>query len=228
MGLFGNTTTPSTQQHLEIEDIRDDLVVLKNGMVSVVCEVNALNFDLLSEHEQDIKIMQFAALLNSLDFQFQIVVKTERTDISNYITKLQAYKERQISEALKKQISIYMQFINNLTANKEVLDKKFYVVIPESGSVVQRTNGIRQLFGKKNRITNLKAILDTVKPRLLPKRDHIIKQFKNIGLSAFQLDTDGLIRLYFGMYDPDKSGISKLQLSTTEFTSGMVQTKTNN
>ena len=119
-----------------------------------------------------------------------------------------------------------MQFINNLTANKEVLDKKFYVVIPEAGSIVQRTSGLKQLFGKKNKIINLTGILDSVKPKLMPKRDHIIKQFKNIGLSAFQLDNDALIRLYFGMYDPDKSGIGKLQLSTTEFTSGMVQTKT--
>ncbi len=228
MGLFGKSITPSTQQHLEIEDIRDDLVVLKNGMVSLVIQVNALNFDLLSDHEQDVKIMQFAALLNSLDFQFQIVVKTERTDVSDYIDKLVAYRDKQISEELKRQITIYMEFINNLTANKEVLDKKFYVAIPESGSVVQRTSGLRQVFGKKNKITNLKSIIESVKPQLIAKRDHLVTQFKNIGLSATQLDNDGLIRLYYGMYDPDKSGIAKLKLSTTEFTSGMVQPKTGN
>jgi hypothetical protein len=224
MGLFSNVI-PSTQEHLEIEDIRDDLVVLKNGMISLVCEVNALNFDLLSDEEQDIKIMHFAALLNSLDFQFQIVVKTERTDITNYIDKLRVYREKQISEALKKQIDIYIQFINNLTANKEVLDKKFYVIIPEAGMVIERTSLMKQLFGKKDRITNIKNILETVKPKLYPKRDHIIKQFKNIGLNAAQLDNDRLIRLYYAMYDPDKTGISKLKLSTTEFTSGIVQPK---
>jgi len=224
MGLFSNVI-PSTQEHLEIEDIRDDLVVLKNGMISLVCEVNALNFDLLSDEEQDIKIMHFAALLNSLDFQFQIVVKTERTDITNYIDKLRVYREKQISEALKKQIDIYIQFINNLTANKEVLDKKFYVIIPEAGMVIERTSLMKQLFGKKDRITNIKNILEAVKPKLYPKRDHIIKQFKNIGLNAAQLDNDRLIRLYYAMYDPDKTGISKLKLSTTEFTSGIVQPK---
>lgn len=224
MGLFSNII-PSTQEHLEIEDIRDDLVVLKNGMISLVCEVNALNFDLLSEEEQDIKIMHFASLLNSLDFQFQIVVKTERTDLTNYIDKLRVYKEKQISEALKKQIDIYIQFINNLTANKEVLDKKFYIILPEAGTVIERTSLMKQLFGKKDRITNIKNILEIVKPKLYPKRDHIIKQFKNIGLNAVQLDNDRLIRLYYAMYDPDKTGISKLKLSTTEFTSGIVQPK---
>lgn len=224
MGLFSGVI-PSTQQHLEIEDIREDLVILKNGMVSLVLEVNALNFDLLSQEEQDLKIMQFAALLNSLDFQFQIVVKTERSDLTDYLDKLTVYKEKQISEALKKQIEIYMDFINNLTANKEVLDKKFYVAIPESGALVQKTSALKQVFGKKEKITNIKVILENLRPRLYPKRDHIIKQFKNIGITAVPMTTDGLIRLYYSMYDPDKTGISKLQLSTTEYTSSMVQPK---
>lgn len=226
MGLFSGTNIiPSTQQHLEIEDIREDLVILKNGMVSVVIEVNALNFDLLSEREQDIKIMQFAALLNSLDFPFQIVIKTERTDVTNYIDKLKAYKEKQISEALKRQIEIYIDFISNITANKEVLDKSFFVVIPESATMVQKTSAVKQLFGKKEKITNIKSILENVKPKLFPKRDHLVRQFKNIGLTATPLGADALIRLYYSMYDPDKTGISKLQLATTEFTSSMVQPK---
>lgn len=223
MGLFSSGSIPSTQQHLEIEDIRDDLVILKNGMVSVVVEVNAINFDLLSEKEQDVKIMQFAALLNSLDFPFQIVVKTERTDVTSYVDKLRNYKEKQISEALKKQIEIYINFITNLTANKEVLDKSFFVAIPESASIVQKTSAVKQLFGKKEKITNLKSILESVKPKLYPKRDHIVKQFKNIGLQAHPMNNDALIRLYYSMYDPDKSGIGKLQLATTEFTSSLVQ-----
>lgn len=224
MGFFSDVI-PSTQDHLPIEDIREDLVILKNGMVSVVIEVNAINFELLSEGEQDTKIMQFAALLNSLDFSFQIVVKTERTDVTNYIDKLKVYRDKQISEALKKQITIYIDFITNITSNKEVLDKSFYVAIPESASVVQKTSALKQMFGKKERIINIKSILDAVRPKLYPKRDHLIRQFKNIGLQAVPLNNDGLVRLYYSMYDPDKTGISKLQLSTTEFTSSMVQPK---
>lgn len=218
---------PSTQEHLEIEDIRDGFVILKNGMVSIVLETNALNFDLLSAEEQDIKIMQFASLLNSLNFVFQIVIRTELTDTTEYIDKLRVYAQTQISDALKSQIEIYINFINNLTINKDVLDKTFYIVIPESPSVVEKTSFVRQLFGKKNKITNIKSILDYVKPRLTPKGENMIKQFKNIGLNAKRLDTDGLIRVYYSMYDPDKTGISKLKLSTTEFTSSLVQPKVN-
>lgn len=219
MAVVNTNRTPSTQQHLAIEDIRDDLVILKNGMVSLVLAVNALNFDLLSEKEQDSKILTFANLLNSLDFPFQIVVKTERTDISAYLERLKIYKEKQISEALKRQIEIYMQFIVNLTANKDILDKSFYVVIPESGGLVQKTSGIKIFFGREEKIVNSTNILDYVKPKLYPKRDHFIKQFKNLGLNAYQLNNDGLIRLYYSMYDPDRMGVAKLQLNTTQYTS---------
>ncbi len=218
MGIF----TPaqfSTQDHLEIEDIRDSIVILKDGSVSLVLETNALNFDLLSEEEQSIRITAFSGLLNSLNFQMQIVIKTERTDLSDYLERLRNYREKQISNALRKQIDIYMKFIHNLTFNREVLDKRFFVVIPEVISEVQRTSMIKQLFGKQAKITNKGNIIEKAKIKLYPKRDHLIKQFQRMGLVAKQLSTEELIRLYYSMYDPDKVGIDKLELSTTEFTS---------
>src|SRR3990172_10627624 len=116
------------------------------------------------EKEQDAKILSFAGLLNSLNFQMQIVIKTERTDLSAYIEKLGQYREQQISNALKAEIDIYTKFINNLTFNTEVLDKRFFVVIPEVVGEVQRTSFIKQLFGRKVKITNIKSILEKVKP----------------------------------------------------------------
>lgn len=222
MGLFSSGTV-STQQHLQIEDIREDLVILKNGNVSLVMETTALNFELLSEREQDAKILSFAGLLNSLQFQMQIVIKTERTDLSIYIDRLKAYREQQISNALRRQIDIYMKFVNNLTFNTEVLDKRFFVVIPEVVAEVQRTGIIKQIFGKPVKITNLKSILDKAKVKVYPKRDHLIKQFQKMGIVARQLTNDELIKLYYSMYDPDKEGISKLELSPSEFTSSIVR-----
>lgn len=220
---FLSPTTPSTQEHLEIEDIREDLVILKSGMVSLVLEVSSINFDLLSEREQEIKIMGFTGLLNSINFQVQIVIKTERSDITNYLDKLKVYRERQISNALKRQIDIYMRFITNLAVNKEVLAKKIYVIIPEVVGEIQRTSLIKQALGKQVKITNGKKMVEGAKPRLYPKRDHMIKQLKRIGLTARQLTNDQLIRLYYSMYDPDKFGVSKLQLGASEFTASSVK-----
>jgi len=222
MGLF-STSQISTQEHLEIEDIIDDLVLLKNGMVTLVMQTTAVNFELLSEQEQDAKILAFAGLLNSLTFQMQIVIKTERTDVSNYVDNLQQYKAKQISNALKKQIDIYMKFINNLTSNREVLAKNFFIAIPEIIGSVQRTSMIKQLFGKKNKIVNKKKLIDRSKIRLYPKRDHLIKQFKRMGLDSRQLNQAELVRLYYTMYDPDKLGIEHLNLATNDITTGLTK-----
>lgn len=212
----------STQEHLDIEDIIDDLVILKNGNVSLILETSSLNFDLLSEEEQDIRIMGFAGLLNSLNFQMQIVVRTERTDVSEYIDKLKIYKEKQISVALKRQIEIYMQFIKNLTVNNEVLDKRFFIVIPAIIASVQRTSMLRQLLGKPVKISNLEQVLEKAKTELYPKRDHLSKQFQKIGLDSWQLKTDDLIRLYYSMYQPDTPGVRKMNISKKDFSAGIV------
>ena len=82
---------------------------------------------------------------------------------------------------------------------------------------------VKQLFGKRNTIVNKKSVLQRSKTRLYPKRDHLIKQFKKMGLIARQLTKDELVRLYYTMYDPDKLGIQNLDLSTTEMTSSSVK-----
>lgn len=209
----------STQDHLEIEDIRDDLVLLKDGRVSLVIETGAVNFDLLSDEEQDAKIKTFAGMLNSLNFQMQIVILTERSDLTAYLERLTAYREQQASKPLMKQIEIYTQFIKNLTYNREVLDKRFFIVIPEVSAEVQRTSIVKQIFGRRIQITNRKAIFEKSKINLYPKRDHLFKQFKKMGIEAWQLNNDQLVRLYYSMYDPDKIGAQNLELVTTKYTS---------
>ena len=218
MGIL-KTNKMSTQDHLEIEDIRDDLVLLKDGRVSLVIETGAVNFDLLSEEEQEAKIKNFAGMLNSLNFQMQIVILTERSDLTGYMERLSGFKESQTSKALIRQIEIYIQFIKNLTFNREVLDKRFFVVIPEISAEVQRTSIVKQIFGKRIQITNRKAIFEKAKINLYPKRDHVFKQFKKMGIEAWQLDNDQLVRLYYSIYDPDKIGSQNLELVTTKYTS---------
>ena len=97
----------STQDHLDIEKITDNLLVLKDGTVSLVLKTTAVNFDLLSELEQDSKIQAFGQLLNSLTHSFQIVVRTRKINISGYIDYIKSYHNKQISKGLKRQMSIY-------------------------------------------------------------------------------------------------------------------------
>lgn len=221
MGLF-DAKKLSTQEHLDIEDIRDDLVVLKNGKVSAVIETTSMNFDLLDNAEQDARIGSFAGFLNSITFPIQIVIRTQRTDIARYLKLLDQYKAKTLSQPIIDQISIYQEFINNLTQTTQVLDKRFYAVIPSTKLPIVTTSWLRQLFGKPKKIINISKIVSDAKEELYPKRDHLLKQFGNLGIAARQLQNDELIKLYYSVYEPDLSGLDMLNLREQEIERNVV------
>ena len=222
MNLLGNLQN-TTQEHLDIEDIRDNLVVCKNGQVSLVLETTAVNFDLLSEKEQESKILAFAQLINSLNFYLQILVRTERTDVTKYIELLGEEARKQKNNALKRQMEIYIEFIKNLTVNNEVLDKRFFIVISSLAASVIKTNPFKQLFGKEEKIVNINPIVDRATGILIPRRDHLIKQLQRMNIFARQLDTDELIKLFYASYNPDTPGLQKLQIKASEIEAPIIQ-----
>lgn len=215
----------STQQHLDIEDIRDDLVVLKNGTVSVVLETTAVNFDLLAGQEQSSSIGTFAALLNSLTFPIQIVISTQQTDTSKYIGLLDEYKQRIGEGPLAQQVQIYQDFIRNLTTNTQILNKRFFAIVPTTTvPTVTKSSPLKGLFGKQERIINIDNLVEKAQIELSPKRDHLIKQFGNMGLQARQLKNDELIKLYYSIYEPDKMGLDVMQVRQDNVTGALVTT----
>lgn len=198
--------TATTQDHLQIQDIIDDLVITKSGSVALVVQTNAVNFDLLSEYEQDNKIMAFAGLLNSLNFQIQIMIKTERIDISRYLDYLKGQKNKSMTPGLQRQLHIYTNFIENIIETNDVLDKKFYIVIPYNPAV-----GLSGVKVKQDKDAMEKAIsqdiektLEQSRISLYPKRDHILKQLGRMGLVGHQLTNDELITLFYDIYNPHK------------------------
>lgn len=222
MNLLGNIQT-TTQEHLDIEDIRENLVVCKNGQVSLILETTAVNFDLLSEMEQEAKILAFAQLINSLNFYMQILVRTERTDVTKYIELLQEEERKNKNNALKRQMEIYIEFIKNLTVNNEVLDKRFFIIISSLATSVIKTNPFKQLFGKEEKIVNIVPIVERATGILMPRRDHLIKQLQRMNIFARQLDTDELIKLFYASYNPDTPGLQKLQIKASEIEAPIIQ-----
>lgn len=225
MGLF-DPKQVSTQNHLDIEDIRDDLVVMKSGKVSIVIETTSLNFDLLADREQDARIFTFAGLLNSLKFPIQIVIRTQQTDTSKYLNLLEDYKKKVASVPLQQQVSIYQEFITTLTSNTQILNKRFYAIIPTVGvAPVVKTNPLKTMFGKPERIVNVSELLERAKIELAPKRDHLVKQLDNMGLYAKQLKNDELIKLYYSIYEPDKVGLEVMEIREDSLTGAVVNTE---
>jgi type IV secretory pathway VirB4 component len=119
-----NNVKATTQDHLDIEDIRNNLVILKNGSVCAVLQTTAVNFDLLSEIEQDAIIAAFSMLLNSITFPVQVVLRSKRLDISKYIEKVQRIEEKLDDPLLKHQAEAYRKFIQDLIKYNKISLKK--------------------------------------------------------------------------------------------------------
>ena len=201
----------STQDALEIRDIREDLVVTKSGSVAVVIQTSAINFDLLAEYEQDNKIYAFAGLLNSLNFPIQILIRTKRIDITTYVDYLKSQNEREMSDGLRKQLEIYTQFIQNLIVQNDVLDKNFFIVVPYNPGLTLNDVGFLKKNSKKTKEEEEKyqnmeidQLVEKAKIYLYPKRDHILKQLSRMGLFGHQLNNTELLSEFYTIYNPEE------------------------
>lgn len=195
----------STQQFTEIVDIDRDLVLFRDGSVALIIATTAVNFGLLSEKEQESIIYAYAGLLNSLSFPIQILIQTKHKDISAYLKLLEDQETKQRNPNLTKSIHGYRLFVASMVKEKEVLDKKFYIVLPFSTIELGISSSL--LFRPKQAGLPYEKsyIFDKAQTVLLPKKDHIIRLLARVGLHATQLNTDALITLFFTMYNPGSS-----------------------
>jgi len=198
----------STQEHLDIEDIRDNLVLLKDGSCCLILETSAVNFSLLSETEQDATIYAYAGLLNSLTFPVQIYIKSQKKDINSYLLLLSRQKQKTGNALLKAQLEKYYDFVKKTVSENEVLDKKFYLIIPFSSLELGIGSALSSAFKKRSGLPLPEDyILQKAKINLIPKRDHLISQLTRIGLKARQLPTPELIKLFYSSYNPDSGSV---------------------
>jgi len=215
-----NKAKASTQQHLDIEDITENLVILKAGSVAMILTTTAVNFDILSEAEQDATIYAYAAFLNSLSFPVQVLIRSKKADITTYYQHLEESVRNQPNPDLKRQIQKYMEFIQSTVQQKTILDKQFYFIISSS----QLDLGLKAF--KKSSQTKYKTKADQIRDaqvNLFPRRDHIIKQAARLGLAARQLTTKELIELYYDIYNPAPTGTQRIILDTDSLGAPLVK-----
>ena len=178
----------TTQEHILIDDIKDDIVTLREGGGALILSVSAVNFGLLSDREQIAIISAFAQMLNSLSFSIQIVIYSERLNIASYLNLLDKAEKAQSNSLLSKMIVQYRQFIQTTIKENDVLDKKFYVVIP--------------LFKLELGLMSSKETLQNkIKTVLLPRRDQVVRQLQRVGLKVTQLTGQKLLELFYDIYN---------------------------
>ena len=193
----------STQEHLPIEDIVENLVILKDGSCSLVISVSAVNFDLLSEREQDAIIYAYGALLNSLTFPVQILIRSQRKDISSYLNLLDRQQiQKKNFPLVANLIGSYRKFVSEVVKKNNVLDKKFYAVIIFSALELGVSSTLTSIIKQSKGLPYPKEyIVQKAKISLVPKRDHLMRLFNRIGLRTRQLENTELTKLFYEIYN---------------------------
>jgi hypothetical protein len=133
----------STQRYLPFSEIRDNLILMKDGSSRMVVRVHALNFNLKSTEEQDAILMSYQRFLNSLNFPIQIIIRSLKVDIEAYINRLKNLALKQPNALLQEQTYKYIDFLTNLIDLAQIMKKEFYIVVPydiENNESVRKTD----------------------------------------------------------------------------------------
>lgn len=204
---------PSTQKFLSIAEIKDDVVVLRDGSVRTVLLVSSINFALKGEDEQNAIIQAYVSFLNSISFPLQIVIQSRNLNIDNYLTKLANLEKEQTNELLRMQIADYRSFLGELLELGQIMTKKFYVVVPFSGVKKEKKKFWEQLmdaFSPARTITLSRKNFEHYKEELMKRVDFVSSGLSSTGLSAVALDTQSLIELYYNTYNPEIAEAQKM------------------
>jgi hypothetical protein len=203
----------STQQYLDIAEIRDNTLVMKDGTMRAVLMVSSINFALKSEDEQNAIVMAYVSFLNNIDFPLQIVVQSRELDIDGYINTLKQKEKEQTNELLKVQIHEYIQYVMELISIGRIMTKRFYVVIPFNPLSDKKKNFFSSMANVLKPLSLVKVKRDVFLRRreLLTRRvDNITSGLGSVGLNSAELDTQGLIELYYNTYNPVSSEHQKM------------------
>lgn len=200
-----NDLGASTQKYVNVEEIKNDLVVLKNKSLRAVFLVSSINFDLKSSDEQEAIIGGYQNFINSLDFPIQIMISSRKLDINPYLELLEKKRKTQTNELLRLQISEYSNFIKELTDVSQIMTKRFYLVVPFY-PIENLENGfldrIMSFFNPKQQIEESVEIFETYKNQLWQRVDQVSSGLTSLGVRATVLNTEELIELLYSSYNP--------------------------
>lgn len=211
--LAKKTTTAATQSFLDVAEVKEDAIILKNGSIRSVIAVSSINYDLKSTDEQDAIISQYQNFLNSLDFPVQILISSRKLDMQHYLEFLGEKEKEQAGELLRLQISEYKNFINQLVTVSNIMDKNFYIIVPFSPIENEEKNffsNFLNILNPKKNILEKRENFETCKSQLFQRVDHVMAGLSGIGLRLAPLQTQELVELLYNSYNPTVFNLSEL------------------
>jgi hypothetical protein len=196
----------ATQEFVPIKEVRDGIVVLKDGGLRAIVLANSVNLSLKSNDEQQATILQFQNFLNTLDFSIQISVQSRKLDIRPYLLLLENRMKVQNEPLLKLQTKEYIEFIRNFTESVSIMTKNFFVVVPYTHiNLVPKSGILKNLFSRKNKKEEeVEHQLDFEEKRSqLEERVSVIQQgLSRCGIKSAQLGTEEVVEVFYKVFNP--------------------------
>lgn len=204
--LAKNKINTSTQEYLDIAEIKDDTVIMKDGTLRSVLLVSSINFALKSEDEQNAVIDSYVRFLNNLSFTLQIVIQSRELDINNYLEYLKGKEKEQTNKLLKVQTGEYIEYIKELTSLGKIMNKRFYVIVPYDPATDKHKsffNSFKDAIRPASTIILKEKIFTRYQEMLARRVDSVSGGLESMGVAVNRLDTQGLIELYYKTYNPE-------------------------
>ncbi|MFA4954163.1 MAG: hypothetical protein WC641_02545 [Patescibacteria group bacterium] len=219
--LAGPKPGVPSQRYLDIAEIKEDVIVMKDGTIRAVLLVSSINFALKSVDEQNAIVQAYMQFLNSLDFPIQIVIQSRRMNIDEYLRKLGESQKSQTNELLQRQIADYRDFVKWLVETGDIMQKKFFLVVPLD-PLADKQKGF---FARLSEIMTPAASIHLSEEKFRKNKDSLMLRVNSVtgGLQAMSLkgvmlDTQSLIELFYTVYNPELfeneriTDMSKLQV----------------
>lgn len=211
--FMNNTEAQPTQQFIEIEEVKQDTIIMRNGGLRKILLVSGLNFDLKSEEEKEMIIYSFQSFLNSLNFPVQIFIHSRRINIEEYLSKLAVRQQEESMELLKNIIGEYQEFIRSFVGQNAIMEKTFFVVVPYNIIEVPKAgkNLVRNIlgvFGKKKPTAEQDTAtaekgFDQHLQQLTQRVDQVSNGLNQVGLRVVALNESEIIELFYNLYNPE-------------------------
>ena len=201
----------STQATLLISELRDNVVIMKDGSFRAVVACKSINFDLMSDMEREGVEYSYQNFLNSLKFTTQILIRSQRVDIGPYLEKLQEIRRNNDNMLLGVLMDDYINFVDVLSQEANIMDKSFFIVIPyytsaEAEKDLEQTKNFFKSFSKSKApvVTRIdRATYDKAMTEITNRVDSVMSGLFQIGIHSVRLNTRELAELYYNFNNPD-------------------------
>jgi len=197
--------TKRTQDFVSVKEIRDGVIILKNGTMVSILMTSSLNFALKSQDEQKAILSQFQNFLNSLEYSTQIYIQSKKLDIRQYIAVMEERRKEQTNELIKIQTKEYIDFIKNFTENVNIVSKNFFIIISYNPPTIQAGKGIGKIFGKSKNTTEKKSSFEEGRTQLEQRVSIIEQGLTRTGLRLARLGTEETVELLYKIFNPGES-----------------------